>query len=76
MLYRDSLDDAISMLRVVKPGDSCRRKKSSPKKPCYGRGRDLFCPGGYAAQHTVGEFQRNKKKVGLVVNEYGDIQGW
>lgn len=39
------------------------------------RGRDLFCPGGYAAQHTVGEVSAQQKKVGLVVNEYGDIQG-
>ncbi|STM65084.1 inner membrane protein, UPF0053 family [Escherichia coli] len=36
---------------------------------------DLFCAGRYAAQHAVVKFQRNKKKVGLVVNEYGDIQG-
>lgn len=46
VLYRDSLDDAISMLRVREAWRLMSEKKSSPKKPCQRRGRDLFCPEG------------------------------
>lgn len=35
VLYRDSLDDAISMLRVREAWRLMAEKKSSPKKPCY-----------------------------------------
>lgn len=35
VLYRDSLDDAISMLRVREAWRLMSEKKSSPKKPCY-----------------------------------------
>ena len=55
VLYRDSLDDAISMLRVR---EAWR----------------LMSEGTPLSTQLV-KFQRNKKKVGLVVNEYGDIQG-
>ncbi len=63
------------MLRVREAWRPCRRKKSSPKKPCYAPRTRSFCPGGYAAQHTAGQVSAQQKKVGLVVNEYGDIQG-
>lgn len=35
VLYRDSLDDAISMLRVREAWRLMAEKKSSPKRPCY-----------------------------------------
>ena len=34
-----------------------------------------MCPEGTPLSTQLVKFQRNKKKVGLVVNEYGDIQG-
>lgn len=37
VLYRDSLDDAISMLRVREARRLMAEKKSSPKRPCYAR---------------------------------------
>ncbi len=61
----------------VKPGDSCRRKKEFTKETMLrAADEDLFCPGGYAAQHTAGQVSaQQKRKSALVVNEYGDIQG-
>lgn len=55
VLYRDSLDDAISMLRAAD--------------------EIYFVPEGTPLSTQLVKFQRNKKKVGLVVDEYGDIQG-
>ena len=34
-----------------------------------------YVPEGTPLSTQLVKFQRNKKKVGLVVNEYGDIQG-
>ncbi len=34
-----------------------------------------YVPEGTPLSTQLIKFQRNKKKVGLVVNEYGDIQG-
>lgn len=62
VLYRDSLDDAISMLRVREAWRLMSEKKSSPKKPCQRRGRDLFCAGRYAAQHAVGKVSAQQKE--------------
>ena len=63
VLYRDTLDDAISMLRV---------------REAYRLMTDdeiYFVPEGTPLSTQLVKFQRNKKKVGLVVDEYGDIQG-
>lgn len=63
VLYRDSLDDAISMLRVREAWRLMSEKKEFTKETMPARrGRDLFCPGGYAAQHTVGEVSAQQKE--------------
>ncbi|MEB2861499.1 hypothetical protein SJH87_13125, partial [Staphylococcus sp. GCP4] len=65
VLYRDSLDDAISMLRVREAWRLMSEKKEFTKETMLRRrGRDLFCAGRYAAQHAVGEVSAQQKKVG------------
>lgn len=76
VLYRDSLDDAISMLRVREARRLMSEKKSSPKKPCQRRGRDLFCAGRYAAQHAVGKVSAQQKKVGPSSTSMATFRGW
>lgn len=75
VLYRDSLDDAISMLRVREAWRLMSEKKSSPKKPCCAPRTRSILSRKVRPQHAVGEVSAQQKKVGLVVNEYGDIQG-
>lgn len=59
VLYRDSLDDAISMLRVaVDVGE----KRVHQRNHAARRGRDLFCAGRYAAQHAVGKVSAQQKE--------------
>ncbi|WP_428628777.1 CBS domain-containing protein [Sphingopyxis sp.] len=76
VLYRDSLDDAISMLRVREAYRLMTEKKEFTKEIMLRAADEIyFVPEGTPLSTQLVKFQRNKKKVGLVVDEYGDIQG-
>lgn len=62
VLYRDSLDDAISMLRVREAWRLMSEKKSSPKKPCRAADEIYFVPEGTPLSTQLVKFQRNKRK--------------
>ena len=76
VLYRDSLDDAISMLRVREAYRLMTEKKEFTKEVMLRAADEIYyVPEGTPLSTQLVKFQRNKKKVGLVVDEYGDIQG-
>ncbi|WP_253384778.1 HlyC/CorC family transporter [unidentified bacterial endosymbiont] len=76
VLYRDSLDDAISMLRVREAYRLMTEKKEFTKEVLLRASDEIYyVPEGTPLSTQLVKFQRNKKKVGLVVDEYGDIQG-
>ncbi|KEA54134.1 MULTISPECIES: HlyC/CorC family transporter [Mangrovibacter] len=76
VLYRESLDDAISMLRVREAYRLMTEKKEFTKEVMLRAADEIyFVPEGTPLSTQLIKFQRNKKKVGLVVDEYGDIQG-
>ena len=76
VLYRGSLDDAISMLRVREAYRLMTEKKEFTKEVMLRAADEIyFVPEGTPLSTQLVKFQRNKKKVGLVVDEYGDIQG-
>ena len=76
VLYRDSLDDAISMLRVREAYRLMTEKKEFTKEIMLRAADEIyFVPPGTPLSTQLVKFQRNKKEVGLVVDEYGDIQG-
>lgn len=76
VLYRDSLDDAMSMLRVREAYRLMTEKKEFTKEVMLRAADEIyFVPEGTPLNVQLVKFQRNKKKVGLVVDEYGDIQG-
>ena len=76
VLYRDSLDDAISMLRVREAYRLMTEKKEFTKEVMLRAADEIYyIPEGTPLSTQLVKFQRNKKKVGLVVDEYGDIQG-
>lgn len=76
VLYRDSLDDAIGMLRVREAYRLMTEKKEFNKETMLRAADEIyFIPEGTPLSMQLVKFQRNKKKVGIVVNEYGDIQG-
>ena len=76
VLYRDSLDDSISMLRVREAYRLMTEKKEFTKEVMLRAADEIYyIPEGTPLSTQLIKFQRNKKKVGLVVDEYGDIQG-
>lgn len=76
VLYRDSLDDAISMLRVREAYRLMTEKKEFTKEIMLRAADEIYyIPEGTPLSSQLVKFQRNKKKAGLVVDEYGDIQG-
>jgi Mg2+/Co2+ transporter CorB len=76
VLYRDSLDDAISMLRVREAYRLMTEKKEFTKEVMLRAADEIYyIPEGTPLSTQLVKFQRTKKKVGLVVDEYGDIQG-
>lgn len=76
VLYRDTLDDAISMLRVREAYRLMTEKQEFTKETLLRASDEIyFVPEGTPLSVQLVKFQRNKKKVGLIVDEYGDIQG-
>lgn len=76
VLYRESLDDAISMLRLREAWRLMAEKKEFTKETMLRAADEIyFVPSGTPLSIQLVKFQRNKKKVGLVVDEYGDILG-
>jgi Mg2+/Co2+ transporter CorB len=76
VLYRDNLDDTISMLRVREAYRLMTEKQEFTKETLLRAADEVyFVPEGTPLSVQLVKFQRNKKKVGLVVDEYGDIQG-
>lgn len=76
VLYRGSLDDAIGMLRVREAYRLMTEKNEFTKEVMLRAADEIYyIPEGTPLSTQLVKFQRNKKKVGLVVDEYGDIQG-
>ncbi len=76
VLFRDSLDDAVGMLRVREAWRMMTEKKEFTKENLLRAADEIyFVPQGTALNTQLIKFQRNKKKAGLVVDEYGDIKG-
>ncbi|QKJ88348.1 Magnesium/cobalt efflux protein [Paramixta manurensis] len=76
VLYRDSLDDAVGMLRVREAWRMMTEKKEFTKENLLRAADEIYyVPEGTPLNVQLVKFQRNKKKVGLVVDEYGDIKG-
>lgn len=76
VLYRGSLDDAIGMLRVREAYRLMTEKKEFNKENLLRAADEIYyVPESAQLNVQLVKFQRNKEKVGLVVDEYGDIQG-
>jgi Mg2+/Co2+ transporter CorB len=76
VLYRDNLDDAIGMLRVREAYRLMTEKQEFTKENLLRAADEIYyIPEGTPLNIQLVKFQRNKEKVGLIVDEYGDIQG-
>ncbi|MBW7984560.1 HlyC/CorC family transporter [Enterobacillus tribolii] len=76
VLYRDSLDDIIGMLRVREAYRLMIEKKEFNKENLIRAADEIYyIPESTHLSVQLLKFQRNKEKVGIVVDEYGDIKG-
>jgi len=75
LVYRESVDEAVGfvylrrMLDVFRSGRLTREYLESVVRDPY------FIPEGTTLTVQLLNFQREKRRIGLVVDEYGDIQG-
>ncbi len=76
VLYRDTLDDVIGMLRVREAYRLMTEKKEFTKQILIKAADKIyFIPESTPLSLQLVNFQRNNEKAGIVVDEYGEIQG-
>ncbi|RTE87553.1 MULTISPECIES: HlyC/CorC family transporter [Gammaproteobacteria] len=77
VLFRGEIDDAIGFLHARDMVRLITKYQDEADKPSLVRAaRDIyFIPEGTPLNVQLVKFQQNKERIGLVVDEYGDIQG-
>ncbi len=74
-LYREDIDNVVGivhlrkLLRIFRNGELTRENLENMARDLY------FVPEGTPLNTQLLNFQRHKRRIGLVVNEYGEIQG-
>lgn len=76
VLYRDSLDDSIGILRVREAYRLMMEKREFNKQNLIKAADNIyFIPNSTPLNVQLVNFQHNKEKLGIIVDEYGEIQG-
>ncbi|UTV28215.1 HlyC/CorC family transporter [Photobacterium atrarenae] len=76
VLYRDNIDEVVGMLRVREAYRLMMDKNDFSKANLLRAADEVyFIPEGTPLNIQLLKFQRNKERIGLIVDEYGDIQG-
>ncbi|QDF66319.1 HlyC/CorC family transporter [Shewanella sp. SNU WT4] len=75
MLYRDTIDDAVGFIHL-RDALRLQSKNQFSKASLLRAVKELyFVPEGTPLNTQLINFKQNKNRIGLVVDEYGDIQG-
>ncbi len=76
VLYRDQIDEVVGMLRVREAYRLMVEKNEFNKETLLRAADEVYyIPEGTPLNVQLLKFQRNKERVGLIVDEYGDING-
>ncbi|ODQ01365.1 MULTISPECIES: HlyC/CorC family transporter [Salinivibrio] len=76
VLYRDTIDEVVGMLRVREAYRLMVEKNEFNKETLLRAADEVyFIPEGTPLNVQMLKFQRNKQRIGLIVDEYGDIIG-
>ncbi len=76
VLYRDHVDEVVGMLRLREAYRLMLEKNEFNKETLLRAADEVyFIPEGTPLNVQLLKFQRNKQRIGLVVDEYGDIIG-
>ncbi|NRD73091.1 DUF21 domain-containing protein [Shewanella sp. VB17] len=75
LLYRETIDDAVGFVHL-RDALRLQSKNQFSKSSLLRAVKELyFIPEGTPLNVQLSNFQQNKERTGLVVDEYGDIQG-
>jgi Mg2+/Co2+ transporter CorB len=74
-IYRKSIDDIVGILHFRKVLNSLTKYQLSKEVLLNAAEEVHFVPEGTALSSQLLNFRREKHRIGLVVNEYGEIQG-
>ena len=74
-LYRENIDNAIGMIHLRKLVSLFKHNELTKASLEKSADELYFVPEGTPLHTQLLNFQRHKRRTGLVVNEYGDIQG-
>ncbi|MCL1105627.1 HlyC/CorC family transporter [Shewanella algicola] len=75
LVYRDNIDDAVGFIHL-RDALRLQSKEQFSKSSLLRAVKELyFIPEGTPLNVQLSNFQHNKERIGLVVDEYGDIQG-
>ena len=75
LVYRDTIDDAVGFIHL-RDALRLQSKEQFSKSSLLRAVKELyFVPEGTPLNVQLANFQQNKERIGLVVDEYGDIQG-
>ncbi|MBL4828365.1 MAG: DUF21 domain-containing protein [Aliivibrio sp.] len=76
VFYRDQIDEVVGMLRLREAYRLMLEKNEFTKKTLLKAADEVyFIPENTPLNIQLLKFQRNNERIGLVVDEYGDIQG-
>ncbi|MBD1555382.1 DUF21 domain-containing protein [Vibrio sp. S9_S30] len=76
VLYRDQIDEVVGMLRLRESYRLMLDKNEFIKETLLRAADEVyFIPEATPLNVQLLKFQRNKERIGLIVNEYGDIIG-
>lgn len=74
-IYRESIDDVLGILHVRKVMNLFSQQKLNKHTLLNAAEEVYFIPEGTSLNVQLMNFRLEKKRIGLVVDEYGDIQG-
>ncbi len=74
-LYEENVDNVVGILHLRKLLRHLRRENMDKELIKSAARESYFIPEGTPLNTQLLNFQRHKQRIGLVVNEYGDIQG-
>jgi len=75
LLYRDELDDAVGFIHAREALRLLARDQFNKASLLRTVREVYYIPVGTPLSVQLAKFQRNKERIGLVVDEYGDIRG-
>ncbi|MEL7539161.1 MAG: HlyC/CorC family transporter [Pseudomonadota bacterium] len=74
-VYRDNIDNIIGILHLRRVVNALRDRKLTKDLLVSLLTEPYFVPEGTALSKQLIQFQKRKRRVGMVVDEYGDLQG-